>query len=96
MSEQQILSKLENIEARLSAPPPGRWLKLKEAMQYSCVGKAALLRLVAEGKVKACKDSDGKTAAWIFDRYSIDAWRESQCNASQTTARAQEILDSLK
>jgi len=55
-----------------------RWLRLKEATQYGKIGKARLIELARSGEIKGAQDPDNKRKDWIFDRLSIDAYREAQ------------------
>jgi hypothetical protein len=68
-----------------------RWIKLKEATRYSAIGKDRLIRLAECGIIKGSQDPDSKRGDWIFDRLSIDSYRESQMNFS-ARERALEIL----
>jgi hypothetical protein len=53
-----------------------RWMKLKEAAAYSAIGKQRLVKLAEARDVRGFKDSD--TGYWIFDKLSLDNYRESQ------------------
>jgi hypothetical protein len=55
-----------------------RWLTLKEAAGYSAIGKHRLIAMAQDGRVKGFQDPDDGRNGWIFDRLSIDAYRESQ------------------
>jgi len=58
-----------------------RWLKLKEATKYGAIGKGRLIELARSGVIKGAPDPDSKRRDWIFDRLSIDSYRESQMPA---------------
>ncbi len=66
-----------------------RWLSLKEAALYSHIGKTRLIELAIDGKVKGFQDPDSKRGDWIFDRISLDVYREGQ--VVQVTAREKAI-----
>jgi len=62
-----------------------RWLTLKDAAAYSAIGKHRLIAMARDGRVKGFQDDDSGRHEWIFDRLSIDAFRENQ--AVQVTCR---------
>ena len=62
----------------LSAEITPRWLKLKEAALYSSIGKTRLKELALQGSVKGFPDPDSRRGDWIFDRHSLDDYREGQ------------------
>ena len=64
-----------------------RWLSTAEAVAYSKLGKDRLKRLVVEGKIKGLQDTEDHNN-WIFDRYSIDDYREGQINELRLKAAA--------
>lgn len=45
---------------------------------YSSVGKERLKKLADDGHVKGFQDPDTKRGDWIFDRHSLDVYRENQ------------------
>jgi hypothetical protein len=55
-----------------------RWFTLKEAAEYSSIGKHRLVALARIGKIRGSRDMDSGRHDWIFDRLSIDAYREAQ------------------
>ena len=55
-----------------------RWLPLIAAAKYSSIGENRLIKLAKAGKIKGGQDPDDKRGRWIFDRKSIDRYRESQ------------------
>jgi hypothetical protein len=67
-----------------------RWLKLSEAAAYSRIGKHRLIQLAESGKIHGFQDPDSGRHDWIFDRESIDMYRENQSNALKS--KALEIL----
>ncbi|RZB36328.1 MAG: hypothetical protein SRB2_02153 [Desulfobacteraceae bacterium Eth-SRB2] len=67
-----------------------RWLNLKEAARYSGIGKERLKKLADESHIKGFQDPDDKRGKWIFDRYSLDQYRENQ--AGRIRQKALKIL----
>ncbi len=67
-----------------------RWLSLKEAATEFMIGEHRLKYLGKTGIVKGFHDPDSKRGDWIFDRYSLDAYRERQ--AGNTTSLDEKIL----
>ncbi len=55
-----------------------RWLRLKEAAWYSRIGKQRLIALANEGYIKGFQDPDSGRGDWIFDRLSLDEYRDNQ------------------
>lgn len=55
-----------------------RWLTLKEAAEYSAIGKHRLIAMARDGRIKGFQDDDSGRHEWIFDRLSIDTFRENQ------------------
>ncbi|MGO9139164.1 MAG: hypothetical protein ACLP9S_13875 [Syntrophales bacterium] len=73
-----------------------RWLSLKEAAVYSHIGKSHLVELAADGRVKGFQDPDSKRSDWIFDRISLDAYRESQYNLPEIRQKALAIMRTVQ
>lgn len=69
-----------------------RWIKLKEATRYSAIGKARLIQLAVSGVVRGAQDPDSKRGDWIFDRLSIDDYREAQMSGVTAKEKALEIM----
>jgi hypothetical protein len=69
-----------------------RWIKLKEATEYGSIGKSRLIQLAREGVVKGVPDPDSKRHDWIFDRKSIDSYREAQMSGISAKEKALEIM----
>jgi hypothetical protein len=67
-------------------------MRLKEATKYGCLGKARLIELAVSGRIRGAKDVDSKRKDWIFDRLSIDEYRESQMTGFNAEQKAIEIL----
>ena len=71
-----------------------RWLRLTDAVDYSAIGKKRLVEYAKKGVVSGFQDPDNKNA-WIFDRLSIDRFRESQNPMTGAKNRALEIMRSV-
>jgi hypothetical protein len=55
-----------------------RWMKLKSAAFYSGIGRQRLKDLAMDGHIKGFQDPDSRRGDWIFDRKSLDLYRENQ------------------
>ena len=60
-----------------------RWLKLSAAARYSGLGRHLLKKLaeqktISGARVRVGRDPETGRRDWIFDRFSIDAYLESQ------------------
>ena len=74
-----------------------RWLKLKAAARYAAIGKHRLIELSRSGVVRGFQDPDSLRGDWIFDRLSLDAYRERQLGCVPTVSeRAKAIMMSVK
>ena len=74
-----------------------RWLKLNTAARYSAIGKHRLIELSRSGAIRGFKDPDTLRGDWIFDRLSLDAYRERQLGCLPTVSeRAKAIMMSVK
>jgi len=71
-----------------------RWLKLRDAARYSSIGINRLVELAEAGAVKGFQDPDDKRRPWVFDRHSIDRYREGQAAEADVQQRALNILNS--
>jgi len=76
----------------LDASITPRWLTLREAAHYSAIGEARLVSMAKAGTVKGFQDMDEGRHGWIFDRLSIDQYREGQALQPTIHERALEIL----
>jgi hypothetical protein len=72
-----------------------RWLKLGDAAKYAAIGKHRLIALAKNGKVRGFQDTDSGRGDWIFDRHSLDAYREGQIAEQDTRLIALDILGSF-
>jgi len=61
-----------------------RWLKLKQTSRYAAMNPKALIALAKEGRIVGFQYPDSGRSDWIFDRLSIDEYRESQAGALET------------
>ncbi len=73
-----------------------RWLSLKEAALYSHIGKTRLVELAAADRVKGFQDPDNKRGDWIFDRNSLDAYREAQYTLPEIREKALAIMKGIQ
>jgi len=55
-----------------------RWLSLKEAARYAHLGRDRLKAAARSKLIRGFKDPDSKRGDWIFDRQSLDDYRNSQ------------------
>lgn len=69
-----------------------RWLKLKQAASYAAINEKRLIELARQRHVKGFQDTETKSQIWIFDRFSLDAYRESQCLGLTIREKALDIL----
>jgi len=69
-----------------------RWIKLKEATKYGSICKSRLINLAISGVIRGAQDPDSKRKDWIFDRQSIDAYREAQMSRISAKEKALEIM----
>lgn len=53
-------------------------MKLKTAAFYSSIGKERLKALADAGEIIGFQDPDSRRGDWIFDRDSLDLYRETQ------------------
>jgi hypothetical protein len=63
-------------------------MRLKQAAFYSSIGKQQLIHLARNGHIKGFQDPDDKRQVWIFDRLSLDEYRESQAQKDYQKALA--------
>ena len=83
--ETEKLAKLISDQLR---PFYARWLKLKDAAMYSRIGKHRLIQLAESGKIQGFQDIDSGRHEWIFDKLSIDQYRENQAGQIKQKALA--------
>ena len=55
-----------------------RWLKANDAALYSAIGVKRLKKLAQEGLIAGAPDPGSRRQDWIFDRLSLDEYRENQ------------------
>jgi hypothetical protein len=80
--------KLAKLIADQLRPFYARWLKLRVAAAYSGIGKHRLIQLAESGKIQGFQDSDSGRHEWIFDKLSIDQYRENQAGQIKQKALA--------
>lgn len=76
---------------------PGiRWMKLTQAAAYSNIGEHRLIELAGAGVISGFRDPDTKRQDWIFDKLSLDAYREGQAAQKKAGSARQKALEILK
>lgn len=73
-----------------------RWLKLKAAARYAAIGKHRLIELSRSGVVRGFQDPDSLRGDWIFDRLSLDAYREGQAAEPTNREKALAIIGGVR
>ena len=74
-----------------------RWLKTREAARYSSVGQKRLIQLAKDGVIAGIPDPDHGNHHWIFDRYSLDGYREAQAaDSGSLRLKAIDIVRNVK
>ena len=73
-----------------------RWLKLKAATRYAAIGKHRLIELSRSGVVRGFQDPDSRRGDWIFDRMSLDAYREGQAVEPTNREKALAIIEGIR
>ncbi len=88
---------IKDLAARISEqivlPENVRWLKLIPAAKYSAIGRNKLKALAAKGIIKGFRDLDSKRRDWIFDKQSLDSYRQDQ--ARRIDLEAKDFIDRL-
>jgi len=64
-----------------------RWLNIKNAICYSGMGRDRLKKLAVAGEIKGFQDIEDHDK-WIFDRLSLDQYRENQAGNIELKAIA--------
>ena len=83
---------MENEYLLTAAHNMPRWIKLREATRYAAIGKGRLISLAVSGVIRGTQDPDSRRGDWIFDRLSIDEYREAQMTSVSIQQKALEIL----
>ena len=74
-----------------------RWLKLKDTAKYSATGQKRLIQLAKDGVIVGFPDPDHGNHHWIFDRYSLDGYREAQAaDSGSLRLKAIDIVRNVK
>ena len=73
-----------------------RWLSLKDAARYSHIGTHRLIEMAKEGIIRGVQDPDSKRRDWIFDRLTIDAYREDQMSAPTIREKALAVMNGMR
>ena len=69
-----------------------RWLSIKEAAAHSHLGRHRLKALAKQGVIKGFHDPDSKRHDWVFDKLSLDHYREGQMTQATAREKALAIL----
>ncbi|GAB6143503.1 hypothetical protein [Desulfocicer niacini] len=94
METEDIEILADAISKRIMAQP--RWLKIKNAAQYSAYGQKKLMELALDGKIIGYQDPDNGRGDWIFDKQSIDEYRLSHAAFNpEVDIAMNKALDSL-
>ena len=64
-----------------------RWLNISDAIEYSGLGRDRLKRLAVSGDVTGFQDTEDHNK-WIFDRESLDEYRQNQAGNIELKALA--------
>lgn len=73
-----------------------RWFSLKDAARYSHIGTHRLIELAKQGIIRGIQDPDSKRRDWIFDRLTIDAYREDQMRTPTIHEKAIAIMNGIR
>jgi hypothetical protein len=73
-----------------------RWMKIKEAALYSSIGQKRLIELTNNKIIIGFQDPDHGHNHWIFDRLSLDEYRNAQAAISKSGSVRAKALDILK
>lgn len=68
-----------------------RWLSLRDAAAYASLGQKRLKALAREGIIVGAPDPDDGRGGWIFDRLSLDGYRESQLGVDVVAAAVAQV-----
>lgn len=72
-----------------------RWLPIKSAAFYSAIGKDRLKELAESGEIVGFKDPTDRRGTWIFDRESLDKYRETQSGQAAIDAAVIDLKERL-
>ena len=89
MTEKDLDILADKIAERILFQP--RWLKLRQASQYSTIGIKRLKKLAEAGEVYARQGND--RGDWIFDKESIDKYMLAP--GKEHKARSEKLIDSI-
>jgi hypothetical protein len=93
--ENEIIQLRNQLLQKLYREMYPRWLKLKEASKYASIGMKRLKRLALERVIKGFPDPENGRHDWIFDRLSLDAYREGQMSDSTCEDKVRAILKTV-
>ena len=74
-----------------------RWLKGAKASEYAAMSPTKLKELALAGKIRGGPDEHDRRGpkgegVWLFDRDSIDAYRERQLDSGKVDAAVERLL----
>ena len=73
-----------------------RWLTLRAAARHSSIGEARLVAMARAGAVKGFQDQGDGRRGWIFDRLSLDSYREGQATQRTHHEKALAIMQEVR
>lgn len=63
-----------------------RWLKLKDACDYTGLGQHRIKALARQGVIVGTQDPASRRGDWVFDRLSLDSYRQAQMDVAHQAA----------
>jgi len=90
-SAQDIKNLADRLSEQIILPENIRWMKLIPAAKYSAIGRNRLKALAAKGIIRGFRDLDTKRRDWVFDKESLDDYRQNQ--ASRIERKAKDFID---
>ncbi len=76
-----------------------RWLRLRDAVRYSGLGKMRLKELALSGEIIGGQDDGdrrgGGEGTWVFDRQSIDRWRLRQLRPNALQDQGDQVFQDM-
>lgn len=92
MTEQELDILAGKIASLVGIAP--RWMKLKQAAAYSNIGQKRLKDLAKRKLIAGYIDPNSGRGDWIFDKKSIDVYRQKPLK--QVKSDAKKILDLIE
>jgi len=72
-----------------------RWLSLRDAAAYAAIGQKRLKALARDGLIVGAPDPEDGRGGWIFDRRSLDAYREAQLGVDVVAAAVAQAREAM-